>query len=151
MQTGLKPSKGKELRRDYRRRRCPTAGFSSRGPLASYPLLFYTLIAYAGTWLVWLPFLLSADGLGLMLAPVWLASWYAAGIFNVFNLLLYLLFITAWTVVMTWVYNNTRGSVFMAILVHTSADAFPNALLWPLLPTSLAITGYGVYFGLTGW
>jgi membrane protease YdiL (CAAX protease family) len=34
------------------------------GLLARYPLIFYTLIAYGGTWLVWLPFLLSADGLG---------------------------------------------------------------------------------------
>jgi membrane protease YdiL (CAAX protease family) len=259
--------------------------------LVRHPLLFYTLLAYAGTWLVWLPFLLSADGLGLVsfssplplivtgglgsftgpalgafvmtgvtegresigrllrkmvlwrvglrwylfaflglpailalgtivvpgnlasfkpmdplslliayvpffvypalilggplgeepgwrgfalprlqrlygplvgslilaplwafwyLAPVWLASWYAAGMFNIFNLLLYLLFITAWTIVFTWVYNNTRGSVLMAILVHTSGDAFPNALLWPLLPASLAMTGYGVYFGYYG-
>jgi len=84
------------------------------------------------------------------LAPVWLASWYAAGMFNIFNLLLYLLFITAWTIVFTWVYNNTRGSVLMAILVHASGDAFPNALLWPLLPASLAMTGYGVYFGYYG-
>lgn len=36
------------------------------GLLARHPLLFYVLIAYLGTWIVWLPFLLSADGLGLM-------------------------------------------------------------------------------------
>jgi uncharacterized protein len=34
--------------------------------LARYPLLSYSFIAYAGTWLVWLPLLLSEDGLGLM-------------------------------------------------------------------------------------
>jgi hypothetical protein len=51
---------------------------------------------------------------------------------------------------MTWVYNNTKGSVFMAILGHASVDAFPNGLLWPLLPTSLVVTGYGVYFGYYG-
>src|SRR4051794_26767727 len=66
---------------------------------------------------------------------------------NIYNIVLYLLFITSWTIVMTWVYNNTKGSVFMAILGHTSVDAFPNALLWPLLPASLTVTGYGVYFG----
>jgi ABC-type branched-subunit amino acid transport system permease subunit len=37
-----------------------------QGLLARHPLLFYVLIAYLGTWIVWLPFLLSADGLGLM-------------------------------------------------------------------------------------
>jgi uncharacterized protein len=261
------------------------------GLLARHPLVFYTLIAYAGTWLVWLPFLLSVDGLGLMsfssplplvvigglgtftgpalgafvmtgitegkeglrrllrkmvlwrvglrwylltflgfpviltlgtivvpgnlatfevmdplslllayvpffvypaliiggplgeepgwrgfalprlqrsygplvgslilgpmwtfwhVVPVWLASWTAAGMLNIYNIVLYLLFITSWTIVMTWVYNNTKGSVFMAILGHTSVDAFPNALLWPLLPASLTVTGYGVYFGYYG-
>jgi uncharacterized protein len=34
--------------------------------LARHPLLFYSIIAYAGTWLGWLPFLLSEDGLGLL-------------------------------------------------------------------------------------
>jgi uncharacterized protein len=261
------------------------------GLLARHPLLFFVLIAYAGTWIVWLPFLLSADGLGLMsfssplplivigglatftgpalgafvmtgvtegregvrrllrkivlwrvglrwylftflgfpvilalgtiivpgnlasfevmnplslllaylpffvypalliggplgeepgwrgfalprlqrrhgplvgslilgviwtfwhVAPVWLASWTAAGMLNIYNFVLYLLFITSWTIVMTWIYNNTKGSVFMAILGHTSVDAFPNVILWPLLPASLAVTGYGVYFGYYG-
>jgi uncharacterized protein len=261
------------------------------GLLAHHPLLFFVLIAYAGTWIVWLPFLLSADGLGLMsfssplplivigglatftgpalgafvmtgvtegregvrrllrkivlwrvglrwylftflgfpvilalgtiivpgnlasfevmnplslllayvpffvypalliggplgeepgwrgfalprlqrrhgplvgslilgviwtfwhVAPVWLASWTAAGMLNIYNFVLYLLFITSWTIIMTWIYNNTKGSVFMAILGHTSVDAFPNVILWPLLPASLAVTGYGVYFGYYG-
>jgi uncharacterized protein len=261
------------------------------GLLARHPLLFFVLIAYAGTWIVWLPFLLSADGLGLMsfssplplivigglatftgpalgafvmtgvtegregvrrllrkivlwrvglrwylftflgfpvilalgtiivpgnlasfevmnplslllayvpffvypalliggplgeepgwrgfalprlqrrhgplvgslilgviwtfwhVAPVWLASWSAAGMLNIYNFVLYLLFITSWTIIMTWIYNNTKGSVFMAILGHTSVDAFPNVILWPLLPASLAVTGYGVYFGYYG-
>jgi hypothetical protein len=83
-------------------------------------------------------------------APVWLASWYAAGMLNIYNFVLYLLFITSWTIVMTWVYNNTKGSVFMAILGHASVDAFPNGLLWPLLPASLVVTEYGVYFGYYG-
>ena len=56
---------------------------------------------------------------------------------NIYNLVLYLLFITSWTIVMTWIINNTKGSVLMAILVHASVDAFPNAILWPLLPASL--------------
>jgi uncharacterized protein len=33
--------------------------------------------------------------------PVWLASWTAAGMLNIYNFVLYLLFITSWTIVMT--------------------------------------------------
>jgi hypothetical protein len=69
---------------------------------------------------------------------------------NIYNFVLYLLFICSWTIVMTWVYNNTRGSVLMAILGHAAVDAFPNGILWPLLPASLVVTGYGVYFGYYG-
>src|SRR4051812_24739590 len=41
-------------------------GAAREGLLARHPMLFFVLIAYAGTWVVWLPFLLSADGLGLL-------------------------------------------------------------------------------------
>jgi hypothetical protein len=78
------------------------------------------------------------------------SCWTAAGMLNIYNFVLFLLFITSWTIVMTWVYNNTKGSLFMAILGHASGDAFPNMILWPLLPASLAVTGYGVYFGYYG-
>jgi membrane protease YdiL (CAAX protease family) len=82
--------------------------------------------------------------------PIWLTAWRAAGMFNLYNLIVYVLFITVWTIVMTWVFNNTRGSVLMAILLHTSVDAFPNGILWPLLPASNTVTGYGVLVGYFG-
>ena len=41
-------------------------GSRREGLLARHPMLFFVLIAYLGTWVVCLPFLLSADGLGLM-------------------------------------------------------------------------------------
>jgi uncharacterized protein len=34
--------------------------------LARHPLLFYTLLAYAFSWLAWLPLVLSEDGAGLL-------------------------------------------------------------------------------------
>jgi uncharacterized protein len=34
--------------------------------LIRHPLVFYFLIAYAGSWLVWMPMVLSEDGLGLL-------------------------------------------------------------------------------------
>jgi uncharacterized protein len=37
-----------------------------QGVLARHPLAFYFIIAYAGTWLIWLPLALSEDGSGLL-------------------------------------------------------------------------------------
>jgi uncharacterized protein len=82
--------------------------------------------------------------------PIWLTAWRAAGMFDVYNLIVYVLFITVWTFVMTWVFNNTHGSVLMAILLHTSVDAFPNGILWPLFPASNNVTSYGVLVGYFG-
>jgi hypothetical protein len=36
------------------------------GVLARHPLVFYFLMAYAGTWLVTVPLALSANGVGLL-------------------------------------------------------------------------------------
>jgi hypothetical protein len=45
------------------------------------------------------------------------------------------------TVVFTWVFNNTKGSVLIAILVHTSFDVLvgPVGQLFP----APVVTGYG--------
>jgi uncharacterized protein len=40
--------------------------------------------------------------------------------------------------------------VLMAILLHTSVDAFPNGILWQLLPASNTVTDYGVLVGYFG-
>jgi uncharacterized protein len=37
-----------------------------KGLLARHPLVFFFIIAYAGTWLVELPYVLSEDGAGLL-------------------------------------------------------------------------------------
>jgi hypothetical protein len=42
------------------------------------------------------------------------------------------MFAVASAIVLTWVFNNTKGSVLMAILVHASVDA-------PFLPFSVAL------------
>jgi hypothetical protein len=47
----------------------------------------------------------------------------------------------AFTIVMTWVFNNTKGSLFMAVLVHTSFDMV-LATLNGLFPTPL-VNDYG--------
>jgi uncharacterized protein len=37
-----------------------------KGLLARHPLVFFFVIAYAFSWLAWLPLLLSEDGVGLL-------------------------------------------------------------------------------------
>jgi uncharacterized protein len=41
-------------------------GAAGAGLLARHPLLFYSIIAYAITWLAWLPFVLSREGGGYL-------------------------------------------------------------------------------------
>ena len=47
-------------------------------------------------------------------------------------------FAIAVAVVITWVFNNTKGSVFMAILVHASIDTFGTPLLALFSPSQIA-------------
>jgi len=49
------------------------------------------------------------------------------------NLPIFLLLVLSFTVIMTWVYNHTKGSLFAAISTHTSVD-IPQAVLLPLFP-----------------
>lgn len=34
----------------------------------------------------------------------------------------FLLLVTAWAVLFTWVYNNTKGSLFLMVLLHAVVD-----------------------------
>ncbi len=42
----------------------------------------------------------------------------------------FLLQIVAFTVLMTWVYNNTKGSLFLMVLFHAVSDIFPFTILY---------------------
>ena len=55
------------------------------------------------------------------LVPSWAASSGGGGILGI---TLFIVITITFTVVITWVFNNTRASVLLAILVHTSIDAF---------------------------
>lgn len=66
------------------------------------------------------------------------------------NLPIFLLLVTALAIIITWVFNHTQGSVFMALLVHTGVNVVQVALV-PLFPavsvTQLnlaAVIGYGL-------
>jgi membrane protease YdiL (CAAX protease family) len=61
--------------------------------------------------------------------PSWAAT---SGGSDLLAIVKFVMFSTASAIVFTWVFNNTKGSVLMAILVHASVDA-------PFLPFSVAL------------
>jgi len=95
----------------------------------------------------------------LILGPIW-AFWHLplfwAPAWNlpptVLNLVIFVIAAIAFTTVMTWVFNNTKGSLFIAVLVHTSFDMV-LAILNRLFPVPI-VNDYGsnvpVQIGLGG-
>nr|WP_246548813.1 CPBP family intramembrane glutamic endopeptidase [Ancylobacter oerskovii] len=91
--------------------------------------------------------------LGLLWAfwhsPIWFSGQWTVP--SLPNIAAYVFWITAVTFIYTWVFNNTRGSVFVAILLHGVMDVFPNAFLMEHLPGLGQMTSLGVlsmYLGL---
>jgi uncharacterized protein len=84
----------------------------------------------------------------LILAPLW-ACWHLPLFFvpawdtppTILNFILYLTAVTVMTIVFTWVFNNTKGSLLIAILLHAAVDT-SYATLIVLFPTPL-VTDYG--------
>jgi membrane protease YdiL (CAAX protease family) len=58
------------------------------------------------------------------------------------NLPIFLLFVLSVNLIITWVFNHTRGSLFAVTSLHASVDA-PQAALMPLFP-ALGVTQAGV-------
>jgi membrane protease YdiL (CAAX protease family) len=71
----------------------------------------------------------------LILGPIWAfwhlpAFWIPAWNFppTIPNIVMFVIAAIAFTVVMTWVFDNTKGSLFIAVLVHTSFDTVLSIL-----------------------
>ena len=80
------------------------------------------------------------------LVPSWAASSGGGGILGI---ILFTITAIMFTIVITWVFNNTRASVLLAILVHASIDTFSITLgaLFPVSAVSSALPfmiGFGV-------
>ena len=58
---------------------------------------------------------------------------------SILNFIMFALAVLPSTVIVTWVFNNTKGSVLIAILMHAAYDAFPNSLLSVLFPVPIPI------------
>jgi membrane protease YdiL (CAAX protease family) len=79
----------------------------------------------------------------------WITTWDLPP--TILNIVPFVVADIAFTVIITWVFNNTKGSLLIAILVHTSINAFSNGPLPLLFPTALTtdslalplLVGYG--------
>jgi uncharacterized protein len=84
----------------------------------------------------------------LILGPIW-AFWHLplfwAPAWNlpptILNIVMFVIAATAFTIVLTWVFNNTKGSLLIAVLVHTSFDMV-LAVLNGLFPIPI-VNDYG--------
>lgn len=56
------------------------------------------------------------------------------------NFLIFTLAVVSLSVIMTWLYNHTQGSLFIAILAHASVDA-PEAAGWTALFPAVSMIG----------
>ena len=56
---------------------------------------------------------------------------------TVANIVMFIVMITFLTVVMTWVFNNARGSLLITMLMHASFNTFANKVVAPLFPAPL--------------
>jgi hypothetical protein len=61
------------------------------------------------------------------------------------NLPVFLLLAVSVNIILNWLFNHTRGSVFAAISAHTSVDT-PQLALFPLFP---ALTATSMILGAT--
>jgi membrane protease YdiL (CAAX protease family) len=84
----------------------------------------------------------------LILGPLW-GCWHLP-IFlipawnlppTILNIVMFVIAAIPFTIVMTWIFNNTKGSLFMALLVHTSFD-WILAILNRLFPVPI-VNDYG--------
>jgi membrane protease YdiL (CAAX protease family) len=84
----------------------------------------------------------------LILAPLW-AFWHLPIFWvpawnyppTILNIGMFVIAAIALTIVMTWVFNNTKGSVFIAVLVHATFDTY-LAILNRLFPVPI-VNDYG--------
>src|SRR5215213_1835119 len=84
----------------------------------------------------------------LILGPLW-ALWHLPLFFTpwneltAFNVVVFVLATTCFAIMYTWVFNNTKGSVLMAILIHASFNASVTGILAPLFPSPI-LEHYGL-------
>jgi|SRR5882724_964522 len=69
------------------------------------------------------------------LVPAWAKSSGGSGFLDIVK---FVVIAIAFAIVITWVFNNTRGSLLMAILVHASIDTFTMPMAALFSPSEMA-------------
>ena len=147
------------------------------GAIASFdPILGTLLIAYPLAFVItfflggplgeepgWRGFALPRlqAGTGPLLGSVFLGVMWALWHFPLFwsgvwtpptiaNMVMFILMITALTIIMTWVFNHAKGSILITMLMHASFNTFANKVAAPLFPAPL-FDDYGLLPVLIGF
>jgi membrane protease YdiL (CAAX protease family) len=66
------------------------------------------------------------------------------------NIVMFILMITSLTIIMTWVFNNAKGSLLITMLMHASFNTFANRIEAPLFPAPI-LNEYGLLPVLIGF
>ena len=66
------------------------------------------------------------------------------------NIVMFILMITTLTIIMTWVFNNAKGSLLITMLMHASFNTFANKIVAPLFPAPI-LSEYGLLPELVGF
>lgn len=64
----------------------------------------------------------------------WTGVWTPPTIPNIF---MYIVMITALTIIMTWVFNHANGSLLITMLMHASFNTFANKMVAPMFPAPI--------------
>jgi membrane protease YdiL (CAAX protease family) len=147
------------------------------GALGSFQGLTLTMvltypIAFVSTWVLggplgeepgWrgfaLPRLQPLHGplLGSIILGILWACWHLplfwSGIWTpptIPNIVMFILMITCLTIIMTWVFNNAKGSLLITMLMHASFNTFANRIVAPLFPAPI-LNEYGLLPVLIGF
>jgi uncharacterized protein len=59
------------------------------------------------------------------------------------NMVMFIVMITALTIIMTWVFNHAKGSLLITMLMHASFNTFANKIVAPLFPAPI-LNEYGL-------
>jgi membrane protease YdiL (CAAX protease family) len=120
--------------------------------LAIFPVNLGEEIAWRGFALPRLQMRFSGLTASVILGALWAMLHFVLWTIGIANPLPAILLATGWTisltVIMTWLFNQTKGSVLLATLLHAATDTM-FIVVSPLAETRIMLTVWALVFGLT--